>query len=75
VIVHEASHAWFNDSLFTERWLYEGLAEEYAWRVQTDVGSDAGPAPARPDLKHPGLLGRVCWIVPQFLRDQTTDDR
>ena len=32
-IIHEASHAWFNDSLFTDRWINEGLAEEYASRV------------------------------------------
>jgi hypothetical protein len=75
VIVHEASHAWFNDSLFTERWLYEGLAEEYAWRVQTDVGGDAGPAPARPDLTDPGHVVLVGWTFPQVIRDQTTDDR
>ncbi|HYK96721.1 MAG TPA: hypothetical protein VE011_12795 [Candidatus Dormibacteraeota bacterium] len=75
VIVHEASHAWFNDSLFTERWLYEGLAEEYAWRVQTDVGGDAGLAPARPDPTDPGHVVLVGWTFPQVIRDQTTDDR
>jgi len=76
VIVHEASHAWFNDGLFTERWLYEGLAEEYAWRgVQTDVGGDAGIAPARPDPADPGHLALVGWTFPQVIRDQTTDDR
>ena len=31
-IVHEASHAWFNSRLFTDRWINEGLAEEYASR-------------------------------------------
>jgi hypothetical protein len=75
VIVHEASHAWFNETLFAERWLYEGLAEEYAWRVQTDVGGDAGPGPARPDPRDPGHLALVGWTFPQVIRDQTTDDR
>jgi hypothetical protein len=75
VIVHEASHAWFNEALFAERWLYEGLAEEYAWRVQTDVGGDAGPGPERPDPKDPGHLALVGWTFPEVIRDQTTDDR
>jgi len=30
VLVHEVSHAWFNDDLVDERWLAEGLAETYA---------------------------------------------
>jgi hypothetical protein len=75
VIVHEASHAWFNEDLFSERWLYEGLAEEYAWRVQTDVGGDAGPGPERPDPKDPGHLVLVGWAFPEVIRDQVTDDR
>jgi hypothetical protein len=32
-IVHEASHAWFDGSLFQERWIGEGLADEYASRI------------------------------------------
>ncbi|MFL5674839.1 MAG: hypothetical protein ACJ779_07520, partial [Chloroflexota bacterium] len=31
--VHEASHAWFGGGLFQERWIDEGLADEYASRV------------------------------------------
>ena len=33
VILHEASHAWFNDDLFQERWLGEGLASATAGHV------------------------------------------
>ncbi len=29
-ILHEASHAWFNDDLFQDRWINEGLADTYA---------------------------------------------
>jgi hypothetical protein len=32
-IVHEASHAWFDGDLFQERWIDEGLADEYASRI------------------------------------------
>lgn len=38
VIVHEASHAWFNADLFTGRWIAEGLADEYASRALADLG-------------------------------------
>jgi hypothetical protein len=54
VIVHEASHAWFNDSLFLERWIYEGLAEEYAWRALVAVGRDHGGADASRRHRRPG---------------------
>ena len=75
VILHEASHAWFNGGLFTERWIYEGLAEEYAWRVQTAIGGDPGPGAELPDANDPGFLVLVGWRFPQVIRDQRTDDR
>lgn len=74
VIVHEASHAWFNDSLFVERWIYEGLAQEYAWRVQTAVGGDRGTLPARPVEDDPGFVRLERWNFPEVIRDQQTDD-
>jgi hypothetical protein len=74
VIVHEASHAWFDEALFKERWIYEGLAQEYAWRVQTAVSADAGPSAERPDLKDPGYVPLVSWTFPEVIRDQKTDD-
>ena len=45
-IVHEASHAWFNQQLFTERWITEGLAETYAMEVVDAIGEDAPGRPA-----------------------------
>ena len=50
VIVHEAAHAWFDGGLFAQRWISEGLADEYAARV---VAANAGtvrlePPPIRP---------------------------
>ncbi len=44
-IIHEASHAWFNKSLFTERWITEGLADEYAALVLQRAGPRL-PGPA-----------------------------
>ncbi|HEY3188392.1 MAG TPA: hypothetical protein VGJ70_13020, partial [Solirubrobacteraceae bacterium] len=73
-IVHEASHAWFNDGLFVERWIYEGLAQEYAWRVQTADGGPAGEAASRPDLHDKGFVRLEAWTFPEVIRDQETDD-
>jgi hypothetical protein len=73
-IVHEASHAWFNDQLFVERWIYEGLAQEYAWRVQTAVGGLAGEAASRPDPRDKGFVRLEAWTFPEVIRDQETDD-
>ncbi|MBI2781313.1 MAG: hypothetical protein HYX55_05910 [Chloroflexi bacterium] len=75
VIVHEASHAWFNDGLFMERWIYEGLAEEYAWRALVATGGKAGDAPEEPDLGDPGYGDLEAWTKPAVIRDQETDDR
>ena len=73
--IHEASHAWFNDSLFADRWIYEGLAEEYAWRVQKRVGGSAGFGPLEPDADDPGHVALDTWTFPRVIRDQETDDR
>jgi hypothetical protein len=74
-IMHEASHAWLNDSLFVERWIYEGLAEEYAWRTQVAVGGEDGGPPERPDRSDPGYARLGTWTFPEVIRDQATDDQ
>ncbi len=74
VIVHEASHAWFNDSLFLERWIYEGLAEEYAWRALTAVGGEDGGPAELPKLDDPGFADLATWTHPGVIRDRETDD-
>ncbi|NJD28939.1 MAG: M1 family metallopeptidase [Chloroflexi bacterium] len=73
VIVHEASHAWFNEDLFVGRWIYEGLAQEYAWRVMSSVG-EAGEPPARPSPADPAAIALTSWSHPGVIRDQETDD-
>jgi len=74
VIVHETSHAWFNDNLFVERWIYEGLAQEYAWRVQQAVGGEDGGLPDHPAARDPGVVPLEQWTFPEVIRDQKTDD-
>ncbi|MEZ5340716.1 MAG: hypothetical protein R2706_04500 [Acidimicrobiales bacterium] len=45
--LHEISHGWFNDDLFTDRFITEGLAEEYAARTIAESGGDL-PDPDKP---------------------------
>lgn len=75
IIVHEASHTWFHQGLFADRWIYEGLADEYAWQVLTAVGEDPGVPAERPDLDDPGYGALTTWSFPEVIRDQETDDR
>jgi hypothetical protein len=73
VIVHETSHAWLNSSLFEERWIGEGLAQEYAWQVESSLVAD--PLPGRPSAAEPGAITLESWGSPQPIRDQQTDDQ
>jgi hypothetical protein len=73
-ILHEASHAWFNDDLFSERWIYEGLAEEYAWRALADAGLGGGSLPAEPNVFDPGWQSLIGWKFPEAIREEDTED-
>lgn len=43
VMLHELTHMWFNDDLFTQRWITEGLAEEFTNRALPKLGEKARP--------------------------------
>ncbi len=69
-IVHEGSHAWFNDDLFSERWITEGLADTYAAAVLVRLGE----ARQSPDVPRPDDDGRVdllSWTFPGRVTDET----
>ena len=70
-ILHEASHAWFNEHLFTARWIYEGLAEDYAWRVESGLGGEKVPVPDEPDKADKGAVDLNTWTFPAVIRDDT----
>jgi len=73
-IIHEASHAWFNGSLFTERWITEGLADEFAARVLQ--AEDRGyPGPDRVVRRDPAAFALNDWPPPAAIRDQEAGDR
>lgn len=41
VVLHELSHAWFNDQWFADRWLNEGMAQVYSNRAVAALGGTA----------------------------------
>ena len=73
-IVHEVSHAWFNANLFTERWITEGLADEYAFRTLAALGIKVSGPPA----VAPGDAAAFpldSWPPPAPIRTRTADAR
>ncbi|MCP3910813.1 MAG: hypothetical protein GY745_18820 [Actinomycetia bacterium] len=60
--LHELSHVWFNDSLFDQRWITEGLADEVAYLGDSDpedldVQSDWRLFLDRLDVEDDGVVG------------------
>jgi hypothetical protein len=57
LLLHELSHAWFNDTLFQQRWMVEGFAEAYAQAAVELLGDDVIgiTAPGAPPDRFEGL--------------------
>lgn len=68
LILHELTHAWFNEELIEGRWITEGLAEEYASRTIEATG-DVRPDPERPDLADPVRVPLSEWASPWSLSE------
>lgn len=66
VVLHELSHAWFNESWFTERWINEGLAQVYSNQAVAAAGGSA-VAPDPIDPADPGALALAEWGDPDFV--------
>ena len=89
VLVHETSHAWFNDDLVAERWLAEGLAETYT--SLAGIGAPRTPEPTDAELgplaawNHASLAGSTeqeterafyaaaWWVVDAIVADVGVD--
>lgn len=71
--LHEASHAWFNDDLFLDRWINEGLAETYSAIVWKELGGKP-EEPTRPRASEPGRRDLVDWRHPGRIDDEATED-
>lgn len=69
-IVHEASHAWLNDGLFTDRWIGEGMADTFAAEVLVEIG-DPAQAPEVPDASAAGRVDLQGWTFPGRVDDVT----
>jgi len=73
-IVHEASHAWFNASLFSGRWITEGLADEYAARVLRELGRGyPDPKPVKRSAK--AAFPLADWPPPAPIKDTASNAR
>lgn len=66
VVFHELSHVWFNDQLFEDRWITEGLADEFGAAVVESLGEER-PTPPRTEAG-----GR--WFQPLNQWDNFTDN-
>ncbi len=73
-IIHEASHAWFNGALFTERWITEGLADEYA-ALALRADDRGYPGPGKVARADPAAFALNDWPPPAAIRDQEAGDR
>jgi hypothetical protein len=73
-IVHEASHAWFNENLFVGRWIDEGLADEYASRVLDEV-SNGGLGPDSVSPTDAAAVRLNAWTFPGRIADDATQAR
>ncbi|HHC08267.1 MAG TPA: hypothetical protein ENK55_06090 [Actinobacteria bacterium] len=70
VVVHELTHLWFHEGLFTERWITEGLAEVFADHVVATLGHEAA-TPTRPRLDDPAAFPLDGWPP---LGEDTSED-
>ena len=57
-MLHELSHAWFNDSAMAQRWLSEGLADEIGARAVAELGE---PLPTPDDFDIVGDVNRATF--------------
>lgn len=74
VVLHEASHAWFNGDLARERWINEGLADEYAARTLGRLGS-SGYHPETVDRTSRAAFPLNEWPAPKSVNDAQTEAR
>jgi len=76
VVLHELAHLWFNDALFRQRWINEGLAEVFAHAVAADLGLDPGERPGAPEPIRPAAPGALPlndWSSPVLTEEVSTD--
>jgi hypothetical protein len=65
VVLHEISHEWFNSDRFVDRWVNEGLAQEYSTRAVSALG-EKSEQPTAPAANDTGRLALDDWSHPDF---------
>ncbi|MGB8858271.1 MAG: hypothetical protein WCC60_03395 [Ilumatobacteraceae bacterium] len=65
VVLHELSHAWFNDEWFADRWLNEGFAQAYSNKAVAEMGGVA-TAPDEISDTDAGRVNLNEWDDPDF---------
>ena len=68
---HEAAHAWFNRSVFAQRWINEGLADEYAAQVVALDDGDDVEVPPSVTPNQAGSFDLNDWPPPSRIDDET----
>ncbi|NTW39910.1 MAG: M1 family metallopeptidase, partial [Cellulomonadaceae bacterium] len=63
VTLHEMAHAWFNEEAFQERWVDEGLADEFAALAMVELGLER-PEPDPIVAGSAGALPLAEWSDP-----------
>jgi hypothetical protein len=74
-ILHEASHAWFDRAFVDERWITEGLAEEYAARARAELGLKGPAGPDATDRNDNVAFPLDEWPQPGRIDDKETAAR
>ncbi len=74
-ILHEASHAWFNEDLVRDRWIDEGLAEYYADRVRQTLGLSNESAPTVIEPTDAGAFPLNDWPDPARIDSEEADQK
>ena len=72
-LLHELSHAWFNDRTFGERWMIEGFAEEYASAALAQIDDDV-TEPDEPRRAPAGYRGLAQWRSRFFFEDNWDEE-
>ena len=72
-MLHEISHTWFNKNMFTDRWVSEGFADEFASRALEKSG-EALQAPDVVAPDSPGAFKLNDWNKPK-LQDSSTSEQ
>ena len=78
VILHELAHLWFNEDLFIDRWINEGLADTFASRTVEAIGGESDEAYRTTYTPVTNLSIAVSlndWDLPRSLADDDAERR